>query len=132
MNNSFFMQGIMPLVQASPIWKLHQLLDWQTIERSLVGLYQRESSQAGGPIPYSPLSMFKLMLLGQWHNLSDVQLEHALTVRVDFMAFTGFEPDGVGFPDATTICRFRNRLVSAKLDTKLLHLINQQLQTQGT
>ena len=75
--------------------------------------------------------MFKLMLLGQWHNLSDTQLEHALTVRVDFMAFTGFEPDEQGFPDATTICRFRNRLVSAKLDTKLLHLINTQLQTQG-
>jgi IS5 family transposase len=130
-NQTFFMQGIMPLVKASPVWQLHELLDWQAIERKLVGLYQREASQAGGPIPYSALSMFKLMLLGQWHNLSDPQLEHTVKVRVDFMAFTGFEPDGQGFPDATTICRYRNRLVKAKLDTALLHLINTQLQTQG-
>ena len=130
-SETFFMQGIMPLVVKSPVWHLHQLLDWQAIERKLVGLYQREISRAGGPIPYSPLSMFKLMLLGQWHNLSDPQLEHTLKVRVDFMAFTGFEPDEQGFPDATTICRFRNRLVKAQLDTVLLHLINSQLQSQG-
>lgn len=57
--------------------------------------------------------MFKLMLLGQWHNLSDPQLEQALKMRVDFMVFTGFEPAAGGMRDATTICRFRNRLVTA-------------------
>lgn len=41
--------------------------------------------------PYAPLAMFKLMLLGQWHGLSDTQLEHALKVRLDFMVVTGFE-----------------------------------------
>lgn len=125
------MLGIMPMVQSSPIWQLHQLLDWQAIDNQLVGLYKREQTHAGGPEPYHPLSMFKLMLLGQWHNLSDEKLEHALTVRIDFMAFTGFEPDDKGFPDASTICRFRNRLVQAQLDTQLLHHINKQLQHCG-
>lgn len=77
--------------------------------------------------PYAPLSMFKLMLLGQWHGLSDAQPEQALKVRIDFMVFTGFEP-GDAFPDATTICRFRNRLVAAKLDQVLLKRINGQLE----
>lgn len=44
--------------------KLHDLIDWSAIESKLVGLYKREKSGAGGPEPYSPLSMFKLVLLG--------------------------------------------------------------------
>ena len=111
--------------------KLHELLDWVEIAHKLKGLYKREVSQGGGPEPYAPLSMFKLMLLGQWHGLSDTQLEHALKVRLDFMVFTGFEPSEGSFPDATTICRFRNRLVAAKLDQVLLRRVNVQLEERG-
>jgi IS5 family transposase len=71
--------------------------------------------------------MFKTLLLGQWHNLSDSELEEALRVRLDFMLFCGFElHDAV--PDATTLCRFRNRLVKAKKLASLLHEVNRQLQ----
>lgn len=128
---SFFLMGARPLVQDSPTMKLHQLLDWQDIAHKLKGLYKREQTHGGGPEPYVPLSMFKLMLLGQWHGLSDTQLEQALKVRLDFMVFTGFEPADGDFPDATTICRFRNRLVAAKLDQVLLRRINSQLERQG-
>ena len=128
---SFFMIEAEPLVRDSQTMTLHRLLDWVEIERQLVGLYRREVSHAGGPEPYSPLGMFKLMLLGQWHGLSDPELERALKVRVDFMVFTGFEPGEPGFPDATTICRFRNRLVKAKLDQRLLRKINGQLERAG-
>lgn len=31
-------------------------------------------------------------------------------------------------PDATTICRFRNRLVTAELDKVLLRVVNRQLE----
>ncbi len=34
-------------------------------------------------------------------------------------------------PDASTICRFRNRLLKAELDQKLLALINGQLEQRG-
>ena len=126
--DSFFLMGARPLVEGSPSMKLHELLDWGAIAAQLKGLYQREISGAGGPEPYSPLGMFKLMLLGQWHGLSDAQLEQALRVRLDFMVFTGFEPSAGELPDASTICRFRNRLVKAELDQKLLTLINSQLE----
>jgi len=129
--NSFFLMGAKPLVQGSPTMKLHELLDWADIAHKRKGLCKRETSKGGGPEPYAPLSMFKLMLLGQWHSLSDTQLEHALKVRLDFMVFTGFEPGDGSFPDATTICRFRNRLVTAKLDQVLLRRINVQLEGQG-
>ncbi len=129
--DSFFLMGARPLVEGSPSMKLHELLDWGAIAAQLKGLYQREISGAGGPEPYSPLGMFKLMLLGQWHGLSDAQLEQALRVRLDFMVFTGFEPSAGELPDASTICRFRNRLVKAELDQKLLTLINSQLEQRG-
>lgn len=128
---SFFLMGAKPLVQDSPTMKLHELLDWDEIAHKLKGLYKREATHGGGPEPYAPLAMFKLMLLGQWHGLSDTQLEHALKVRLDFMVFTGFEPGDGSFPDATTICRFRNRLVTAKLDQVLLRRVNVQLEGQG-
>lgn len=128
---SFFMTEALPLVSDSQTMKLDKLLDWAEIDRQLVGLYRREASNAGGPQPYAPLGMFKLMLLGQWHGLSDTELERALKVRIDFMVFTGFEPGEPGFPDATTICRFRNRLVQAKLDQRLLRKINGQLERAG-
>lgn len=47
------------------------------------------------------------------------------------MAFTGFEPRDGSLPDATTICRFRNRLVTGKLDQVLLRRVNVQLEGQG-
>lgn len=128
---SFFLIGAKPLVEDSPTWKLHQLIDLEAVSRKLKGLYRREESHGGGPERYAPLSMFTLMLLGQWHGLSDAQLEQALKVRIDFMVFTGFEPAAGEFPDASTICRFRNRLVVAKLDQVLLRSTNSQLEQNG-
>ena len=129
--DSFFLIGAKPLVQDSPTMRLHELLDWAEIAHKLRGLYKREATHGGGPEPYAALGMFKLMLLGQWHGLSDTQLEHALKVRLDFMVFTGFEPGQGSFPDATTICRFRNRLVVARLDQVLLRRVNVQLEGKG-
>jgi len=49
--------------------------------------------------------MFKAILLSQWYNLSDIGLEEALHVRLDFILFTGFEvetevPDHSPFVDS--------------------------------
>lgn len=129
--DTFFMTDARRLAKDTQSMKLHDLIDWDEIAHKLKGLYKREATHGGGPVPYEPLSMFKLMLLGQWHNLSDPQLEQALRMRIDFMVFTGFEPTAGEMPDATTICRFRNRLVAAKLDQVLLRRINSQLEGQG-
>ena len=127
---SFFLAGALPQVQDSPTMRLHRLIDWVRIEGKLVGLYKREQTRGGGPEPYSPLGMFKLVLLGQWHRLSDAQLEEALRVRLDFLVFCELDL-GDALPDHTTICRFRNRLVAAGLDEKLLAEVNHQLEALG-
>ncbi|MEZ5729752.1 MAG: IS5 family transposase [Burkholderiaceae bacterium] len=124
------MAGAVERVKSAPTMKLHALIDWAAIDAKLVGLYKREAARGGGPIPYASLSMFKLMLLGQWHHLSDAALEQALKVRLDFLVFCGFDL-GAALSDHSTICRFRNRLIKAKLDEPLLAEINPQLGSRG-
>ncbi len=70
------------------------------------------------------------MLLQQWHNLSDPELDESLRVRLDFMLFTGFELLEE-IPDETTICRFRNKLTELRLEKKLFEEINGQLEKLG-
>lgn len=60
--------------------------------------------------------MFKAILLGQWHSLSDV--------RIDFIIFTGFELND-DVPDSTTLCKFRNILIHKGLDKNLKDLENE-------
>ena len=59
----------------SALMKAHVLIDWEGLRPQLVGLYKREASRGGGQEPIDPLVMFKAVLLGQWHNLSDPKLE---------------------------------------------------------
>ena len=43
-----------------------------------------------GPQGYDPLVLFKRLLIGQRHGLSDPKLERALKVRLDLMLFVGW------------------------------------------
>lgn len=74
--------------------------------------------------------MFKCLLIGQWHNLSDPKLEESLRVRFDFMLFHGNELHGT-VPDETTQCRFCNALVEAEIFDALLAEICRQIKDHG-
>lgn len=114
----------------STLSKINLFINWEALRLQLTGLYKRESSHAGGQEPFDPLLMFKAILLGQWHSLSDPKLEEALHVRIDFMQFCGLTmSDAV--PDETTLCRFRNRLIQTNKLDSLLASINTQLQQQN-
>ncbi len=114
----------------STLMKVCALLDWASFREHLSGLYKREASKAGGQEPFDVLMMWKAVLLGQWHSLSDPKLEEALRVRIDFMHFCGLTlSDDV--PDETTLCRFRNRLIATRKLDKLLACVNAQLQAHG-
>ena len=63
--------------------------------------------------------MVRGLLLGQWHSLSDRELERALTVRLDFMLFCGLSLIERS-PGHTTICQFRWMLGLCGLDAALL------------
>ena len=114
----------------STLMKAHALIDWEGLRARLAGLNKCETSRMGGQEVIDPLVMFKAVLLGQWHNLSDSKLREALRVRIDFMHFCGMDFSD-NAPDETTLCRFRNRLIASGRLAGLLAGVNSALQTHG-
>jgi transposase, IS5 family len=116
----------------SALSKVHALINWEALRPLCEGLYKRDQSPVckGGQTPFDPVMMFKAILLGQWHSLSDPKLEEALNVRIDFIQFCGLSLDDP-IPDESTLCRYRNRLIEANRLDKLLAQVNAQLQGHG-
>ena len=100
-----------------PLLKLDQVIDWQPIEQYLNRQRTRYLRDHRGRPAYPLLSMFKAVLLGQWHSLSDPE--------IDFNLFCRF--DELGIPDYSTLCRYRNWLAQDDTLSELLELINRQL-----
>ena len=108
-----------------PLLKLDQVIDWQPIEQYLNRQRTRYLRDHRGRPAYPLLSMFKAVLLGQWHSLSNPELEHSLITRIDFNLFCRF--DELSIPDYSTLCRYRNWLAQDDTLSELLKLINRQL-----
>jgi len=127
---TFFMIGVAEKIKNNKIVAVGKLINWNRCLNHLRKIHKSDESLAGGQVPYDRLKMFKSILLQQWHSLSDEQLVEALSVRVDFMAFTGFELADE-LPDASTFCRFRNKLIERNLDERLFKEINFQIEKLG-
>jgi transposase, IS5 family len=106
--------------------ELAAAIDWAAVERLLAGIY----AAAKGEKAWPPLALFKALLLGIWHDLSDVRLAEALDDRASFRRFCGFsmtEPT----PERTAFVRFRAELVRRRLEAKLLRAVVRQLEGKG-
>ena len=104
-----------------------ELLDWSRIEAILsISVY---SSSTGRP-SYPLLTLFRAHLLGIWYGLSDVQLEQSLYRDLLFRKFCRLELTG-NVPEASTLGRFRNRLVEHELWDVLLTEVNCQLESKN-
>lgn len=114
----------------SVLMKAHALIDWEGLRDRFAALNKCDSSRMGGQEVIDPLVMFKAVLLGQWHNLSDSELGEALRVRIDFMHFCGMDFSD-NAPDETTLRRFRNHLIESDRLAGLLAGVNSALQTHG-
>lgn len=107
--------------------KVDALVDWTL----LLPLLRCGLNRSGlGPQGYDEIVLFKCLLLGQWHGLSDPKLEESLRVRLDFMLFAGLDLHG-SVPDETTHCRFRNALVKADIYDALLGEVCRQIEKHG-
>ncbi|HGH0176962.1 TPA: IS5 family transposase [Neisseria meningitidis] len=131
--STFFQQTAQAMIAKHidrfPLLKLDQVIDWQPIEQYLNRQRTRYLRDHRGRPAYPLLSMFKAVLLGQWHSLSDPELEHSLITRIDFNLFCRF--DELSIPDYSTLCRYRNWLAQDDTLSELLKLINRQLTEKG-
>ena len=92
-----------------PLLKLDDLLDWQLIGDKSDLARARSRADRRGNKGYDTLKIFKALLPGQWHSLSDPELEHALAVRADVWVCCDF--DDTELPDHATRCRYRQWLM---------------------
>lgn len=106
--------------------KIDGLVNWNPVN----GLLDRISASNIGAPGYPPLCLFKGLLLGGWHDLSDPQLEDAIADRLSFRKFVGIPLDEAT-PDETTFVRFRDKLREDGLFEKLFEEINRQLDEKG-
>ncbi len=109
---------------------MNPFIDWQSGRCLLKGIHKNELNPQGDPKAFDNLALFKSILLGHRHSLSEPALEEALRVRLDFMLFTGFEIED-DTPDKTTVCRFRNTIIHKGLHERLFREINRQLEKHG-
>lgn len=102
-------------------------IDWTGLEALLSGLRR---SSGKGEAAWPPLTMFKVLLLQRWYDLSDPQMEEALFDRLSFQAFCGLSLDD-DVPDHSTIWRFREVLIRAGLMERLFSALTAQLDDRG-
>ncbi len=114
-------RGVVPALE-----RVSSLLDWSGFERALAGLREEGPGRPG----YRPLLLFKALLLQAWYGLSDAELEFRLGDSLAFGRFVGLSLEDE-VPDHTTLCRFRNRLVSARLLERLFDELDRQLEGAG-
>lgn len=99
------------------------VLDWRHLEALMDELY---ASKMGRP-SYPLLTLLRSLLLGIWYKLSDEQLAASLARDLLFRRFCRLELSA-DIPDATTLGRFRQRLVHYDLWETLLGEVNRQLE----
>ena len=89
--------------------KIDQTIDWQPIETLLKKFYEPGKTNRGERA-YSPLLLFKCMLLQKWFQIkSDPELESQINDRISFKSFLNLPMDYPS-PDHSTFSRFRKRL----------------------
>lgn len=106
--------------------EIDKMIKWYRLEKLMKRMY---SSKEGRPA-YPPLMMFKCLLLQQWHDLSDPDMEKHLGRDLAFRRFVGLalEED---VPDYSTLSRFRKELMLHGLADKLFDEINKQIDKHG-
>jgi transposase, IS5 family len=106
--------------------RIEEAFDWSAFETLLASIH---ASTRGAP-GYPPLVMFRILLLQQWHTLSDPGAEEAVRDRLSFRRFCGL-PLEVETPDHASIWRFRQTIETLGLSAALLSETNRQLDALG-
>jgi IS5 family transposase len=90
-------------------------------------MYDNKSEKGGRP-NCDVILMFKILILQQWHDLSDLEVERQMADRISFMSFLGFPNP---FPDSRTIWLFRERMAKTGKDEVVWAELQKQLDAMG-
>jgi IS5 family transposase len=71
------------------LMEIESVIDWGAFRRIVGEMYENKSERGGRP-NHDEVLMVKLLVLQQWHGLSDPELEKQVTDRISFRKFLGF------------------------------------------
>ena len=106
-----------------PLTGISDHIDFEMIRRILLDLLENDTEKGRRP-NYESVLMMKIMLLRQWHNLSDPQVGREIRDRISLLDFLGY-PDRL--PDRNTIWYFRERLSKTDKDRLVFNEIRDQI-----
>lgn len=107
--------------------EIESLIDWKPFRPNLESMYINKTSSGGRP-EADVIVMFKMLVLQQWHGLSDPELEKQCIDRISFRRFLGY-PDYV--PDSTTVWSFRKRIIDNEKEEDIWQELQKQLDDLG-
>ena len=81
---TWMLRGISAKQKPSRLLKISNLIDWVPIRRELDEMYDNKSEKGGRP-NCDVILMFKILILQQWHGLSDLEVERQMADRISFM-----------------------------------------------
>ncbi|XOD67078.1 MAG: transposase [Flavobacteriales bacterium Tduv] len=105
--------------------RLKIFINWEGMEKEIIKIYQKGQGIKDQPA-HSGIALFKMMLLSQSYDLSDLGTEKLVKETLSFMRFSGFRLE-YQIPNHTTLCRFHNEIIAKKAYERLLKKINKEL-----
>ncbi len=101
------------------------LINWGKIEDELKKVYTKGLSEKGAKA-YSPLLLFKMLLISKWYDLSDAQTEIMVNDSLSAMKFCDLRIED-SIPGHTTLSGFKKELRQKKICDNLLEMVDLQL-----
>lgn len=110
-----------------PLVRLNECIDFEIFRVFLTdNLHQLPKGKGGRP-PYDYVTMFKILILQRYYNLSDDQVEFQINDRMSFMRFLNFTISD-DIPDSKTVWHFREKLIDLELIEPIFNLFLTELE----
>ncbi|MFW5935669.1 MAG: IS5 family transposase [Candidatus Hadarchaeota archaeon] len=106
--------------------EVKSLIDWEAFRPIVAGMYRNDTEKGGRPNA-DEVVMIRLLILQEWHGLSDPELERQATDRLSFRNFLGSHD----IPDYSTVWTFRERLAKTGKDKEVWNELQRQLNAKG-
>ena len=119
------------LMQEIPmLGRLAKTVPWEDFRRLLESIFDKEGKSPVGRKHTDVIIMFKLLVLQQYLNCSDMRLEFHVRHNLCLRYFVGLGVED-SVPDAKTVWVFRRRIQQAGIAEQLFHLFNDHLKREG-
>jgi len=116
--------------QGDSLVLLKKMINWEIFRPIITPIFEIKERGIGGRPPFDYITMFKILVLQRYYNLSDDQIEFQILDRTTFMRFLDLEiSDKV--PDSKTIWLYRENLTESGIIEKLFTRFHLELERLG-